>query len=158
MWRVRVGTSSLRDALSCRRESFCCRSRVCIEAQRLSFPLSSSCRALSCCFNAWRRQEGQELRLATPRLLSFGSLLMLLSPGSPPAPSCRGWLGQRTGASQTLCAPSAICCSAPSCNPRTWPGPQPLSAQTAPALFCRMPKDKTKVRDLKQSIVAFNLT
>lgn len=63
-----MGTSSLRDAFSCRRESFCCRRRVCIDAQRLSFPLSSSCRALSCCFNAWRGQEGQELTTHHPLL------------------------------------------------------------------------------------------
>lgn len=53
--RGQVGTSPWREVFSCLRESICCLSRLCVEAQRLSFPLTSSCRESSCCFNAWQR-------------------------------------------------------------------------------------------------------
>lgn len=52
-----AGTSSLREAFSCLRESVCCRSLLCVQAQRLSFPFSSSCSELSCCFSSWEGQQ-----------------------------------------------------------------------------------------------------
>lgn len=78
-----MGTSSLRDVFSCRRESICCRSRLCVEAQRLSFPLSSSCRALSCCLKAWRGEDedkGGQTLLLVHRVLSFRSVGWSVSP------------------------------------------------------------------------------
>ena len=57
--RGQVGTSPRREEFSCLRESICCLRRLCVEAQRLSFPLTSSCRESSCCFNAWQGGQAQ---------------------------------------------------------------------------------------------------
>lgn len=59
VFKAEAGTSSLREAFSCLRESACCRSLLCVQAQRLSFPLSSSCRELSCCFSSWEGTSRQ---------------------------------------------------------------------------------------------------